>query len=242
MEPLRQSTIYSYLRCPHQHFLRTTDPTAQTFRHPSAIHGTVIHGLIKRMHDGDWDMDLQAAYLLAFQHEVTNGQNDTLPIRWKNEAEEREQYLADAVAMLEGYRSKAYNRDCQVLMAEAPFTVKMGRHTLTGTIDQVRQNPDGTLELVDFKSGKTAPPQTFVDLDYQLSTYAYALRFGTLLVDGRLIQPHLAVDTLWGQVCWGRTRGSAHQHSQQRRPVACPEGRCVRGGPDDEDGPASPVT
>jgi len=196
METLRQSQIYSYLRCPHQYYLQSAEPDKRTFRHPAAMHGTVIHGLIRRMHDGDWDMDLQAAYLLAFQHEVTTGQNDTLPIRWKNEAEEREQYLADAVAMLEGYRSKDYNRNCKVLMAEAQFIVKMGRHQLTGTLDQLRQHPDGTLELVDFKSGKTAPPQTFVDLDYQLSMYAYALLHGTLLVDGKLLQPRILPDRL----------------------------------------------
>ena len=130
---------------------------------------------------------------LTTRHEEAS---DILPIRWKDEDEEREAFQTDAMAMLEGYRSKDSNRACKVLMAEAQFTVKMGRHTLTGTIDQVRQHPDGTLELVDFKTGKTAPSQAFVDIDYQLGIYAYALRFGTLLVDGRLIQPHLTVDTL----------------------------------------------
>ena len=196
MKALRQSTIYSYLRCPYQHFLQSAEPDKRTFRHPAAMHGTVLHGLIKRLHEGDWEMDLQAAYLLAFQHEVTNGQNDTLPVRWKDEAEERDQYLSDAVAMLEGYRSKDYNRTCKILMAEAQFTVKMGRHQLTGTLDQLRQHPDGTLELVDFKSGKTAPPQAYVDLDYQLSIYAYALLHGTLLVDGKLLQPRILPDRL----------------------------------------------
>jgi RecB family exonuclease len=196
MEPLRQSTIYSYLRCPYQHFLRSTDPSTQTFRHPSAINGTVIHQLIRRLHAGDWAMDLREEYSQAFDHEVSHGQDNKLPLLWKDEAEEREAYLADAVAMLEGYRSKDYNRQARVLMAEAQFTVKMGRQTMTGTLDQVRQHPDGTIELVDFKSGKTAPPQAFVDLDYQLGIYGYALQVGTLLVDGKLVQPHLQADRL----------------------------------------------
>ena len=196
MEALRQSTIYSYLRCPYQHMLRTTDPDKSTFRHPAALHGTVIHSLIKRLHEGEWDMDLRSAYQKAFQEEVSNCRSDPAPVRWKDEAEEREVYLADAVAMLEGYRSKDYNRQARVLMAEAQFTVKMGRQTMTGTLDQVRQHPEGTIELVDFKSGKTTPPQAFVDLDYQLGIYGYALQVGTLLVDGKLIQPHLQADRL----------------------------------------------
>ncbi|MDP2361748.1 MAG: PD-(D/E)XK nuclease family protein [bacterium] len=196
MEPLRQSTIYSYLRCPYQHLLKTTDPSTQTFRHPSAIHGTVIHQLIRRLHAGEWEMDVREAYAEAFDHEVSHGQNNNLPVRWKDDVEEREAFLADAVAMLEGYRSKDYNRSCRVLMAEAKFTVKMGRQTLTGTIDQVRENQDGSIELVDFKTGRTTPPDAFVAIDYQLSIYAYALRFGTLLVDGSLQQPHLLPDRL----------------------------------------------
>jgi RecB family exonuclease len=197
-DPLRQSTIYSYLRCPYQHFLRTTDPTSQSYRNPAAVFGTVIHGLIARMHAGEWEMDIETEFLKAFEWEATERQNDspTLPIRWKDETKEREQHLQDAVAMLDGYRSKDYNRNAKILLAEATFTVKLGRQTLTGTIDQLRQHPDGALELVDFKTSKAAPPQAYVDLDYQLALYAWALKHGTFLVGGRLVQPNVLPDLL----------------------------------------------
>ncbi|MCA9784495.1 MAG: PD-(D/E)XK nuclease family protein, partial [Candidatus Cloacimonetes bacterium] len=182
-EPLRQSTIYSVLRCSYQHHLRTTDPTSQAFRHPAAVFGTTIHSLIARMHAGEWNMDLEPAFLEAFEREVStdshqpqeriedlNGhwatarQNDspTLPIWWKDELAERETYRADGVAILEGYRNKDYNRNAKILLAEASFAVKVGRQTFNGTLDQLRQHPDGSLELVDFKTSKAAPPQAYV--------------------------------------------------------------------------------
>ncbi len=191
-EPLRQSTIYGYLRCPYQHHLRTTDPTTQSFQHPAAVFGTAVHDLIRQMHEGDWDLDLESYFLEAFDM----AEKGSKPLRWKDEAKERAQYLADAVAILDGYRSKDYNRECRVLMAEATFTVRIGRHTVTGTVDQVRKCSDGSIVLVDFKTSKAAPPQMYVDLDYQLSLYAYALQHGTFLVDGKLVTPKITPDRL----------------------------------------------
>jgi RecB family exonuclease len=197
-DPLRQSTIYSYLRCPYQHHLRTTDPRSQRFRNPAAMFGTVIHELLAQMHTGKWDMDLENSFLEAFEAEVTKRQNDklTLPLKWKDEIKERAKHLEDAVSILNGYRDKSYNHDCKILLAEATFSVKLGRQTVTGTIDQLRQHPDGTLELLDFKTSKAAPPQAYVDLDYQLALYAHALKHGTFLVDGKLIQPGITPDVL----------------------------------------------
>ncbi len=191
-EPLRQSSIYSYLRCPYQYHLRVTDPEAQRFRHPAAVFGTAVHEVIRRLHAEDWELDLESAYLEVFSQAEQERQNDTatVPIRWKDEEAEREQYRQDALAMLEGYRTKEYNRNCKVLLAEATFTVKIGRHVLTGTVDQVREHPDGTWELVDFKTSKAAPPQVFVDLDLQLGLYSWAMKHGTFLANGKLIQPN----------------------------------------------------
>ncbi len=149
--------------------------------------------MIRRIHAEDWELDLETAFLHSFaQAEMAS----EVPLRWKGEETEREQYYQDALAMLEGYRTKDYNRNCKVLLAEATFTVKIGRHTVTGTIDHLREHPDGTLELIDFKTSKSAPPQAYVDLDYQLALYHWALRYGTFLVDGKLVQPNITPDRL----------------------------------------------
>lgn len=214
---LRQSSIYSFLRCPYQYHLRDTDPSSQRFQHPAAVFGTAVHDVIHQLHSEDWDLDLEVAYLEAFERATTKRQidtptgrlgvqattsterqfdNATVPIRWKDEDKEREQYRLDALAMLEGYRSKDYNRTCRVLLAEATFTVKIGRQTITGTIDQLREHPDGTLELVDFKTSKSCPPQSYLVVDYQLALYSWALKHGTFLVDGKLVQPNVSPDEL----------------------------------------------
>jgi RecB family exonuclease len=49
----------------------------------------------------------------------------------------------------------------------------------TGVIDRIDRHPDGSLEVIDYKTGR-ARPQRDVDQDLQLTAYAYALRSGAV--------------------------------------------------------------
>jgi superfamily I DNA/RNA helicase/RecB family exonuclease len=50
---------------------------------------------------------------------------------------------------------------------------------LTGVLDRVDRHPDGSIEVIDYKTG-TPQPQAKVDVDEQLSTYALAIREGAV--------------------------------------------------------------
>lgn len=95
----------------------------------------------------------------------------------------------------------------RVLAVEEPFRLELGRYTLMGTLDRVDELPDGTLQIVDYKTTRTPPvePDTFqLDL-YQLGLAAKTgrlaervvfeyLRHGTrrvALLDDRNIRPTL---------------------------------------------------
>ncbi|GBE30853.1 PD-(D/E)XK nuclease superfamily protein [bacterium BMS3Bbin04] len=82
--------------------------------------------------------------------------------------------VAEAVEMLENYLGKDYNHAANVILSEAKFMLKVGRNIFSGTVDQIRQNDDGEFTLLDFKSSKFPPNQTFLDVDYQLGLYALA--------------------------------------------------------------------
>lgn len=58
---------------------------------------------------------------------------------------------------------------------EKGFKLKMGKYTITGRIDRADRLPDGTLEVIDYKSGK-AKTQKDVDTDQQLMIYALATK------------------------------------------------------------------
>jgi hypothetical protein len=49
----------------------------------------------------------------------------------------------------------------------------------TGTVDQIRENPDGSLEMLDFKTSQRVPPEAALVSSYQLILYSLAMLYGT---------------------------------------------------------------
>ena len=97
--------------------------------------------------------------------------------------------LEPYVEMLRGYMTLKTNREAEVLLAEASYRFRINPFTTTyyleGSIDQLRRNKDGTLELIEFKSGRRRDCSPFqLMLDYQLSMHALALYQGEFQVAG----------------------------------------------------------
>lgn len=175
--PLRQSTIKDYCFCPKLFQCRHVDCIPPAYRNSAAVHGTVIHAILRNLHTQNWDLDPRQAYLDLLDHEEHHSEDAYIPIYWKGDRNaEVEKYADEAVSIIEGYRKKDYNQKASVVLVEASFTMKLGRAgEFTGTIDQLRQHDNGSYELVDFKTSKFAPDQSFLDCDYQFGIYAYAL-------------------------------------------------------------------
>ena len=164
-------------------------------RHPAALHGSALHLVLYWLHMESWHLDISEMYRKAYNHYEFASKEEHIPVRWAGDREmELQKFGANALEILEGYRSKDYNKLATVMFAESPFRVRILGYEFTGTIDQVRQNPDGSIELLDFKSSKQKPNPYALSADWQLSLYTYALRFGELEVGGEWISPRILAD------------------------------------------------
>jgi len=189
---LRQSTLKTWLSCPLMYRFRHIDKLEPAFRYPGTIHGSALHMVLKQLHEGEWNGDLRALYTKALNHYLYASDEAHIPVRWKGDMHpEIEKLKANAVEILENYQSKDYNKNAVVLFSEVQFRVKILGYEFTGTIDQVRKNPDGSFELLDFKSSAQRPNHYAIPNDIQLTLYSYACKFGELLVDGLWIRPNL---------------------------------------------------
>ena len=76
---------------------------------------------------------------------------------------------------LEGYLKESFDPKILPMVTEQPFTVPIkGGLKIGGKIDRVDALGDGTIEIIDYKTGATIPSQKDVDKDLQLSFYALA--------------------------------------------------------------------
>ena len=76
---------------------------------------------------------------------------------------------------LEGFLKDGFDPKVLPIAMEQPFTVPVeGGLKIGGKIDRVDVLKDGTIEIIDYKTGATIPSQKEVEKDLQLSFYALA--------------------------------------------------------------------
>ena len=190
---LRQSTVKDWLSCPLMFRFRHIEKLKPVYRGVAAIHGSALHLAIHRLHSSQFTDDVRELYRDALQEVML--QDVDIPVAWKKSQEEDLRGMEDhACEILTGYGDWEENRNCKLHYSEVQFRVKVGGYELSGTIDQVRYNSNGELDLVDLKSGLQRPRAIALQRDWQLSLYAYALKYGRLLINGSWVQIRLNVD------------------------------------------------
>lgn len=172
--PFRQSTINDFMVCQRKGYYKHILKLEGEFRSPYLIFGTAMHEAIANLH--------RSQNFVLIDLIVAAEGKEPSPVYWKNRDEEIADWLPDAEAILANYWAKDYNREAKVIYAEADFEVNIGPFPFIGTIDQLRFQ-GSEVHLVDFKSGTAGIPQTFIDLDYQLTIYAMACAYGRFKVN-----------------------------------------------------------
>ena len=164
---LSASAIDTYERCGLQFKL---DRDWRLSAKPAAAmqYGAAIHRILKTYFDSVnlgraktdeelidlFRLDLAEAKILeAYQHELYEEQGIT----------QLREFLASARAF----------PSPQVLHTEQPFEIRVGPISVVGRIDRIDRRPDGSVAVVDYKTGK-ARDQENADESLQLSLYALA--------------------------------------------------------------------
>ncbi|HWH45444.1 MAG TPA: ATP-dependent DNA helicase [Thermoleophilaceae bacterium] len=161
---LSASDIETYRLCPLKYKF------ARVFRIPeeptiNQRFGIVIHQVLERWHTtgaGTLE-DLMSLFEVCWRRNGFGGGADDLQFREK------------AVAALTRYWELDRARESEPVWFERSFSFKLGPHILRGRVDRIDRLPDGSYELIDYKTGRAKTERELAN-DVQLSLYQMGAR------------------------------------------------------------------
>jgi DNA helicase-2/ATP-dependent DNA helicase PcrA len=161
---LSASDIDTYRICPLKYKF------ARVFRIPQepTIHqrfGIVLHQVLERFHSqGGGSLDsLMELFHASWRRGGFGDSDDELQFRER------------AIQALRSYWERDRESGSEVVWFERSFAFKIGPHLLRGRVDRVDRHPDGTFELIDYKTGRAKTEQELRE-DVQLSVYQMGAR------------------------------------------------------------------
>lgn len=129
----------------------------------SASVGTIVHAALETFLRGT-DRSLDALMAALESH----WEPTAFPYR-----PQAADYRMRADGWLQRWWADELPRIAEVIAVEHRFSIEVGPHELTGSIDRVSRDTDGLLEIVDYKTG-TAPSGRIDETNLQLATYHLA--------------------------------------------------------------------
>lgn len=161
------SQIETYNTCPLQYKYRyilriPVPPTA------AGSFGTSIHLTLQRFYE-----EVKRSEKPTCEHLLELLKNSWLPIGYGSK-EYEDAMKKRGIGMLTNFYQKFYDPDCIPDSLEQVFKIKLTPNlTIGGKIDRVDKNPDGSLEVIDYKTGKR-PTDKKIKENLQMTVYALA--------------------------------------------------------------------
>ncbi len=180
------SAISTYLQCPKKYKFQEID-RIRIPKSREAIFGTLIHQTLKFMFKRDPLFPTLDEVIDYFRtnwpsQEIFGEEARQDPLKHPWTGEENKAYFEEGVRMLKKFYEKNAPWNYTVVDLESRFEVtltneKTGEtHILAGIIDRIDKLPDGTYEIIDYKTSKRMPPQKTLDENLQLSLYSLGLQ------------------------------------------------------------------
>lgn len=171
------SSLDTYKTCPLKYKYQTIDKIKAP-KGVEALFGSAVHDALNFM--------FQKSPLFPTIDQVMDyfrGSWEEQKTKIENEDELRNAnlYLNQGISILEKFYKKNPPWNFNVVALESFFETEIedkktgGKYILSGIMDRIDKNDDDTYEIIDYKTGRTMPPQKEADKSLQLSIYHLGL-------------------------------------------------------------------
>lgn len=170
---LSPTRIKTYLSCRMMYRLDYIDKQGRFYHKARAGYafGTTLHQTLQTFHESG------GAQAVSPEQLLDQLQTDWISAGYQNAEQEQEQREA-ARGILERYHTAMLERSpvIRTFLTEKMLKYDMGRFVLTGRIDRIDEHEDGTLEIVDYKSGRRSITEDDVRNALAMSIYQLLTR------------------------------------------------------------------
>ena len=161
---LNFSKIKTYRECPLLYKYKYIEGKREGLVPASSL-GVSIHRTLEEYHRQSND----PSELLSYYDDMWLGAG------YASAGEQMEWYLKGK-KMLETYQEREYERKTTVDSTEREFIFQEGAWTLRGKIDRIDKHPDGSWEVIDYKTGTDVDLSQPITDSLQLGIYAVGAR------------------------------------------------------------------
>lgn len=97
-------------------------------------------------------------------------------VEWDEEEQITHDLVNNGEVMLTNFWDTHRDEDVKILHKEMSFEIVVGQAYLRGAIDRVDEKPDGTIAIIDYKSGSREVAKKHIPNNLQLGIYALAAK------------------------------------------------------------------
>lgn len=165
---LSPSKITTYLACPVKYRWTYVDPRGKWYLRSKSYYsfGSTLHRVLERFHDS-------AEAGVTTTDEVLAAYEESWIDAGFSSAEEMQEAYGEGKEILERYVAETAIKPkiANTLYIEKQFSQKMEGFRLVGRVDRIDEHEGGTLEIIDYKSGREHVDEEEVATDIAMGIY-----------------------------------------------------------------------
>ena len=171
---LSPTRISTYLACPTKFYWTYESEQGRWYLRSKNYYsfGTTLHKVLERFHDSG-DVGVTSA------SQVMDAYSDSWIDAGFSSADEMQEAFGEGKRILERYVEEERSRPTitKVIGVEQKLKLQFGEDfDLVGRIDRIDEHPDGTLEIIDYKTGRVEVSEEEVETDLAMSIYQLLVR------------------------------------------------------------------